>query len=103
MAAAATVAAVLALATIGLIAAVPGAVESGFLGWAEFPTVIRLAYHLPLAVALIAALLVALAAIGWARGWWRPGTAPRYVSLTVATVLLVGQLAAWRLIGWGLG
>jgi CubicO group peptidase (beta-lactamase class C family) len=103
MAAAATVAAVLALATIGLIAAVPGAVESGFLGWAEFPTVIRLAYHLPLAVALIAALLVALAAIGWARGWWRPATAPRYVSLTVATVLLVGQLAAWRLIGWGLG
>jgi hypothetical protein len=46
--------------------------------------------------------LVGLAAVAWARGWWRPRSAPRYVALTAAAVVLAGQFAAWHLIGWGL-
>ena len=102
MSGAATVAAIVAVLTVGILVALPAAVETGFIGWLEFPLPIRLALHLPLAIALSAAVLVALAAVGWARRWWRPESGRRYVALTLATMLLAGQLAAWQMIGWGL-
>ena len=93
---------VVALAAIGLIAAIPALVDSGFLGWVAFPLAQRLALHLPLAVAILAGGLALLVAFGWARQWWSRIERGLYVALATGAVVLVGQLAAWRLIGWGL-
>jgi hypothetical protein len=41
--------------------------------------------------------------MGWARGWWSGIEAAQYAVLTVATAILVGELGAWGLIGWGFG
>lgn len=98
----ATLTAAFALATIALVAAIPGLVDSGFLGWLEFPTAQRLAVHLPLALALAVGGLVAVAAIEWFRRS-RPRPLPwRDAALVLAGCLLTVQLAAWNLIGWGL-
>jgi CubicO group peptidase (beta-lactamase class C family) len=99
---AATLTATLALGIIALLAAVPGLVDSGFLGWLEFPLGQRLALHVPLALTVVAMCLVALTAGGWAGNWWSRATRLRYAALVVASLALAGQLAAWRLIGWGL-
>jgi hypothetical protein len=93
--------AVLALATVALVAAIPGVVDSGFLGWLDLPPAERLLLHLPLATTLLAGLMVTLAAVAWSRRWWTPQAGPRYVALTVATLALAGQLVAWHLVGWG--
>ena len=99
--AAATLAALLALANIALIAVIPGLVDSGFLGRFEVPVPLRLAFHLPFALALAGGLLVVMTAVGWRRGWWDRPVRTRYGALAVGTSLLLGELAAWRLIGWG--
>ena len=44
-----------ALVTVAAIRAMPGLVDVGFLGWMAFPLPVRLAFHLPLAVTLLAA------------------------------------------------
>ena len=93
--------ATLALGTIALVAAVPGLVDSGFLGWLEFPLAQRLVFQLPLAFALASGCLVILGAVGWIRGWWTR-TARRYAALIVSSVVLTAQLFAWDLVGWGL-
>jgi CubicO group peptidase (beta-lactamase class C family) len=102
MAGVATVGSVLVLTVVAALIAIPGVIDAGFLGRLELPAVVRVAYHLPLAIAVVAVALVALAAVAWARGWWRPGSAPRYVALTVGVVVFAAQLVAWRLVGWGL-
>ena len=85
-----------------LLAAVPGVVDSGFLGRLEVPMAARLAMHLPLALVVLGGGTVALAAWGWARHWWSRSVRLQYSALALASVALVGQLAAWRLVGWGL-
>jgi hypothetical protein len=97
----ATVAAILVLVACALIAAIPRLVDVGFLGWLELPFAIRLALHLPLALAIVAASLVALAAVAWARGWWSPTRGRRLVALMVATTAVAFQFGAWDLVGWG--
>jgi hypothetical protein len=99
--AAATLTAMFVLATIALIAVIPGLVDSGFIGWLEVPVPLRLAFHLPLALAAAAGCLVVLTAFGRSRAWWTRGIRSRYVALVVASAALVAQLAAWRLIGLG--
>ena len=99
----ATVAAVLVLATIALIVVLPTLVDSGFLGWLEFPLPARLALHLPLALTVAAAVLVVLGAVAWASGWWRPVHRPRLTVLTLGAAVLALQLVAWNLVGWGFG
>lgn len=99
----ATLAAVVVLATIACIAAVPGLVDSGFLGWLDMPTAERLALHLPLVEALLAACLVVIGVRAWTRRWWSGATRLELAALTTAVIALTVQLAAWRLIGWGLG
>ncbi len=94
--------AVFALATTGMLAAVPGLVDSGFLGWLELPIAQRLVLHVPLALTAAAGCLVLLTAFGWTGRWWSRAVQVRYAALVVSSVALVGQLAAWRLIGWGL-
>jgi hypothetical protein len=94
--------AALVLGTIATLAAIPGLVDSGFLGWLEFPLGLRLLLHVPLALTVAAGCLVVLTALGWTRRWWGLAGALRYVGLAAATVALVVQLAAWHLIGWGL-
>jgi hypothetical protein len=80
----------------------PGLVESGFLGGLKTPMALRLVFHLPLALAVLGCLMVGLSCAAVARRWGTLGYRLRFVSLTIAVALLVGQLAAWRLIGWGL-
>lgn len=96
----ATLTALVGLATIALLAAIPGLVDAGFLGWLVLPLPERLLIHLPLAVTLLTGCLVALGIVAWIRRW-APGSRVRYATLTGAACVLVGQLAAWHLIGLG--
>ncbi len=99
-----TVAAVGALAALASVAAIrvlPGLVDVGFLGSLATPLPVRLALHLPLAVALLAAGLAALLVAGAVRRWWTPRVRPRDAALTVALTALTVQLVSWHLVGWG--
>jgi hypothetical protein len=98
----ATFTAVLTLGTIAFVAAVPRLVDSGFLGWLELPLALRLVAHLPLVLAVLTGCLVILLAFGVARHSWSRASRRRDVALTLASLALIGQLAAWHLIGWGL-
>ncbi|HEX6876042.1 MAG TPA: serine hydrolase domain-containing protein, partial [Nocardioidaceae bacterium] len=99
-AAVAAVGALAALLTVAGIRAVPGLVDVGFLGWMAFPTLTRLALHLPVAVALLAAGLVALLVTGALRHWWTPRIRPRDAALAAALTALAAQLASWHLVAW---
>ena len=80
--------------------AMPGLVDSGYIGWLELPLVERLALHLPLALAAAVACMVVLAIAGLRGRWWSRGEMLQYGALAAATAVVVVQLAAWRLIGW---
>jgi CubicO group peptidase (beta-lactamase class C family) len=99
----ATATALLMLGTVALIAWMPGLVDAGFIGWLELPAAMRLALHLPLALAVFGAGTAVIAAAGWVGRWWSGAERSQYVVLTAAAVALVAQLAVWRLIGWGIG
>lgn len=58
------------------IRVMPGLVDVGFLGWMACPLPVRLAFHLSLAVVLLAA------------------------ALAVALTALAAQLVSWHLVGW---
>ena len=90
------------LATVALLAWLPGLVDAGFLGWLELPPAERLALHLPLAVAVLGASTAALVAAGWIGRWWSSAVRLQYAALAVAAVALDALLAGWHLIGWGL-
>ena len=94
--------ALMALATVALLAWMPALVDAGFLGWLTIPLAERLALHLPLALTGAAACLVVLAIAGGRGRWWSRGEMLQYGALATATAAVVVQLAAWRLIGWGL-
>ena len=96
------VTAVLVLATVALVAALPAGVEAGFLGWLEWPWPMRLALHFPLALLLAAGSLAILNVVGWARRWWPAATGRRHLLLVAPSLVFVAQLAAWGVIGWGL-
>ncbi len=87
-----------ALATVAAVGAVPGVVDVGFLGWMAFPLPVRLAFHLPLAVALLAAAFAALLVAGALRHWWTPRIRPRDAGLAVALTALAAQLVLWHLV-----
>ncbi len=98
----ATLTAVLALGTIALLAAIPRLVDSGFLGWLDFPLAERLILYLPLALAVASGCLVVLTVPRWARVRRTPVSQAGYAALLVVSVGLTAQLAVWHLIGWGL-
>ena len=102
MSALAGLTAIVLLATIGLIAVLPGLVDSGFIGWLGLPMALRLALHLPVVLAVLATGLIVLGAVGGARHWWSPRSGWRYGALTAAASVLTLQLLAWHLVGWGL-
>jgi len=97
----ALVTAVLTLGNAALVAWMPALVDSGFLGWLDLPMAQRLALHLPLALAALVACTLVLVAAGWVLRWWSSALRLQYAVLAVAAVAVVAQLAAWRLIGWG--
>ena len=100
--AAAALTSILALGTIALLVALPGLVDSGFLGWLETQVALRLAFHLPLALAAAAGCLVVLTVFGSSWAWRTQAVPVRFVALVIASVALTAQLAAWRLIGLGI-
>jgi CubicO group peptidase (beta-lactamase class C family) len=102
-AAVATATALLMLGSVALVGWMPGLVDSGFLGWLELPVVMRLALHVPLALAVFGAAMAVLAAAGWVGRWWSGGERAQYALLAGAAIALVAQLAGWRLIGLGIG
>jgi CRP-like cAMP-binding protein len=54
-----------------------------------------------LALAILGAGYVVAAAAGWIGRWWSRAVRLQYAALAVGVVVLVAQLAAWDLIGWG--
>lgn len=91
-----------ALTTVAAIRVLPGLADVGFLGSMEIPLPLRAAFHLPLAVALLAAALIALLAAGALRHWWTPRIRAHDAALVVGLVVLTAQLASWHLVAWGL-
>ena len=91
--------ALLALGNVGLLAWIPGLVDSGFLGALDLSLAQRLAVRLPLAVTVLAALMAVLAAWGCIGRWWSRAVTLQYAALAVATIALVPLLAGWHLIG----
>ncbi len=96
----AAITALLVLANVGLIAVMPGVVDSGFLGWLNLPLAVRLAMHLPVALAIATVGMLGSAALGWFGRWWSTAVCLQYAVLAGAALVFVGQLAVWRLIGW---
>lgn len=94
--------ALLTLANVALLVWMPGLVDSGFVGWLDLPLAERMAFYLPVALAVAAAGTVVLAAGGWVGHWWSSAVRLQHAALAVATIALVGQLGVWRLIDWGL-
>jgi CubicO group peptidase (beta-lactamase class C family) len=97
----AAVGALAALASVAAIWVLPGLVDVGFLGWIATPLPVRLALHLPLAVALLAVGLAALLVVGMLRRSWTRRVRARDAALAVALMTLTVQLASWHLVGWG--
>ncbi|MFL6099400.1 MAG: serine hydrolase domain-containing protein [Actinomycetales bacterium] len=91
-----------AVAIIAAIRITPGLVDVGFLGRMAFPLPVRLALHLPVAEAVLAASLAALLLAGAVRDWWVPRVPLRDAALAVALAGFTVQLAAWHLVGCGL-
>lgn len=99
----ATAGAIAALASVVAIRTVPGLVDVGFLGWsAALPLPLRLALHLPLLVAVLAAAFAALLVAGALGRWWVPRVRLRDAALAVALTAFAAQLALWHLVAWGL-
>jgi hypothetical protein len=98
---AALITSVLTLANVALLVWMPTLVDSGFLGWLDLPTAQRMMTHLPLALVVLSGCTLVLVAAGWGLRWWSNALRLQYVVLAVAAVAVVAQLAAWRLIGWG--
>jgi Beta-lactamase len=96
----AAVGALAALVTVAAIRAIPGLVDVGFLGRMAFPFPVRLAYHLPLAVMLLAAGLATLLAAGALGHWCTRRIRPRDAALAAALTALTAQLAFWHLVAW---
>lgn len=94
--------ALVAMATVALVAAVPGLVDSGFVDGFDLPTAWRLVLHLPLALAVLGVATGSFVAAAWWRHWWTRGVMLQYAGVAVAAIALSTQLAAWHLIGWGL-
>jgi CubicO group peptidase (beta-lactamase class C family) len=95
------VGAIVALISVGAIRAIPGLVDVGFLGSLSSPLPMRLGFHLPLAVVLLAAGLAALLITGAVRRWWMPRIRPRDAALAVVLTAFAAQLTAWHLVAWG--
>jgi CubicO group peptidase (beta-lactamase class C family) len=93
--------AVAALATIAAVLLEPGLVDVGFLGRLAWPVGVRLAFHVPLAVVLLSAVLGTLLVAGATGRWWTRRLRPLDVSLAVALVALATQLVLWHLVAWG--
>ena len=94
--------ALLTLGNVALLAWIPGLVDTGFAGKLDLSLAERLAVHLPLAVAVLGASMVALAASGWVGRWWSRAVRLQYAAVALAAIALVPLLAGWHLIGWGM-
>jgi hypothetical protein len=89
------------LASIGLLAAIPRLIYSGFLGWLALPVPQKLLFHAPLGLAVCAVALLVLAIPAWRQGWWMRGQRWHYTALVVSALAETALLANWRLIGLG--
>jgi CubicO group peptidase (beta-lactamase class C family) len=92
--------ALLMLATVALLAWIPGLVDTAaFPGDLDLSLGQRLGAYLPPSVAVLAASTLVLAASGWAGRWWSRAVTLQYAALAVAAIAVVPLLAGWHLIG----
>jgi CubicO group peptidase (beta-lactamase class C family) len=91
--------ALLMLATVGMLAWMPGLVDSGFLGRLDLSLAQRLVVHVPVAVAVLGSSMMLLSVWGWIGRWWSRAVTLQFAALAVAAVALVSLLAGWHLIG----
>jgi CubicO group peptidase (beta-lactamase class C family) len=96
-----TLGAIAALVTAAAIMALPGLVDVGFLGRLDTMLPLRLAFHLPLMVTLLAGGLAPLLALEAAAHPPSPRIRPRDAALLLALAALAIQLASWHLVAWG--
>jgi CubicO group peptidase (beta-lactamase class C family) len=95
----ASASALITLGNVALLASIPGLVDTGYTGKLDLSLAEQLAVHLPLAIAILGTVTVALVASGWIRRWWPRTVTLQYAALAVAAVALVPLLAGWHLIG----
>jgi CubicO group peptidase (beta-lactamase class C family) len=91
------------LSSIGMIAALPTIIYSGFLGWLDLPFWLRLLLHAPFALLVAGAAFLILIALGWKNHWWSRGESLYYLTVGLASVTLLFFLGGWHLIGLSLG
>jgi CubicO group peptidase (beta-lactamase class C family) len=99
----ATLTAIVTLGSVALLLVLPDLVDSGFLGGLDLPLAVRVALHLPLALAVLTGCAVLVTGGAWLRGWWPRPVLLQYAALVAASGALTGLLAGWQLIGWGFG
>jgi hypothetical protein len=91
----------LGLMAIGMLAALPVLYYSGFVGWMDLPLAQRVALHVPLALVLVTAGVLALNVPAWRAPWWSPAERWHYAAIGGAALALVGLLVELQLVGFG--
>jgi hypothetical protein len=91
------------LLSIGMIAAIPTIIYSGFLGWLDLPLWQRLLAHTPFALLVTGVGLLILNVPAWRNAWWSRGEKIYYLAFAFASVAIITLLGYWRLIGLNLG
>ena len=90
------------LLSIGLIAALPTIIYSGFLGWLELPLWQRLLMHMPFGLLLAEIGLFVLTLPAWKRHGWPAAERVYYFLLNLSSLALLLLLSKWHLIGLSL-
>ena len=91
------------LLSIGMIAAIPMIIYSGFLGWLELLPWQRLLMHMPFAFLVAGVGFLALNVPAWKNHWWSRWERVYFLMFSLASVVVLLLLNQWSLIGLSLG
>jgi hypothetical protein len=91
------------LLSIGMVAAMPTIIYSGFLGWLELPLWQRVLMHAPLAFLVTGAGFLALNVPAWKNRWWSRTESIHFLVFDLAFIVVLAFFSYWYLIGLSLG